>query len=114
VNLPPEPKTFADDDRRTEILDELEESKADVLVLLGDKPIHDFLVQFDPTWKRLADFGSKYGLLHPVSIRGRRYRVLPLAHPRQVGALGMHSVDWRKRHEVWKRDVAPTLLNALD
>lgn len=110
VDLPQVPRAFADDKRRAEVLHEIEEAKPEVIVLLGDQPIRHFLSHQDRRWRKLADFGNDYGRLHPVVIRDRRYQVLPLAHPRQVRALGIHSTDWRFRHELWKRDVAPGLL----
>jgi len=102
VMLPLVPKTFADDRRRAEVLAELEESKAEIVVLLGDQPIQHFLTHHEPSWRWLHDFEG-YGRLHPATIGGRRYQVLPLAHPRQVSGLGTHSGEWRKRHNAWKR-----------
>jgi hypothetical protein len=81
-----------------------------VIVLLGDQPIRHFLAYHDGAWRKLSDFGSAYGRLHRVVIRDRPYNVLPVAHPRQVAGLGRHSSEWRQRHEVWKREVAGTLL----
>lgn len=109
VDLPDVPKTFADDDRRTEVLAELDEAKPEVLLLLGDQPIRHFLAHYDSRWKKLADF-KPYGHLHPVTIGGRSLHVLPLAHPRQVSGLGTHSAAWRSKHDAWKTSVAPTLL----
>ena len=31
-------------------------------------------------------------------------QVLPLAHPRQIGALGSHSERWYHVHQEWERD----------
>ncbi|WP_437622978.1 uracil-DNA glycosylase family protein [Sorangium sp. So ce1151] len=110
VDLPQVPRIFADDRRRAEVLDEIEEAQPEVIILLGDQPIRHFLSYQERRWRKLADFGDDYGRLHPVVMRDRRYQVLPLAHPRQVRGLGTHSTDWRLRHEVWKREVAPGLL----
>lgn len=109
VDLPDVPKTFADDDRRADILAEIEEAKPEVILLLGDQPIRHFLAHHDARWKKLADFDG-YGRLHPVKVAGRSYHVLPLAHPRQVSGLGTHSGEWRRRHDAWKTKVAPKLL----
>jgi hypothetical protein len=109
VDLPDVPKTFADEDRRAEILSEIEEAKPEVIILLGDQPIRHFLVHHHAQWKKLADFPT-YGRLHPVTIGISNYLVLPLAHPRQVSGLGMHSGMWRRRHDAWKTEVAPKLL----
>lgn len=109
----PPPTEFAEDDRREEIRAELIESEAEVLVLLGDQPIRWFLRAFEPRWSRLSDFGvrpQEYGRLHDVDLDGHLVRVLPVAHPRQAGALGTHSGDWRAAHERWVSDVAPSLI----
>ncbi len=110
VNLPAVPNSFADEERRAQVLAEIEEAGPEVLLLLGDQPIRHFLAHHDRRWRKLADFGDNYGRLHPVTINGRRYEVLPLAHPRQVSGLGAHSGEWRRRHSVWMRETAPTLL----
>jgi hypothetical protein len=34
----------------------------------------------------------KYGEIK--KIHGKSYKILPLAHPRQIGALGGHSESW--------------------
>jgi hypothetical protein len=105
VDLPVVPEMFADDERRGEVLAELEEARAEIVVLLGDEPIRHFLSHHDARWRRLRDFDG-YGRLHPSVIGGKSYKVLPLAHPRQVGGLGKHSAAWRLRHESWKGTAA--------
>ena len=112
VDLPEVPKSLADDGRRAAILAEIEEAKPEVLVLLGDKPIQHFLHHYDGRWRRLSDVSGPYGRIHAMVIGGRRYQVLPLAHPRQTSALGKHSPEWLHRHENWKRDDAAALLGA--
>lgn len=109
VDLPPVPKVFADDKRRDEVLRELEGSRAELLVLLGDEPIRHWLSKFDDRRKTLAEFGDSdegYGRRHETTISGKKYEVLPLAHPRQVAALGSHSPKWRVRHEAWRHRCA--------
>jgi hypothetical protein len=101
VDLPDVPQNFADGIRRQEVLAELVESKASTIILLGDEPLRQWLGHFDPTSRRLSDFGE-YGRLHNVIIDGKPYRVLPLAHPRQIGGLGSHSPKWRCAHDAWK------------
>jgi len=104
VSLPPVPNPLCDDDRRREILAELQESQADVLVLLGDEPIRWFLRYYDHRWSCLSDFGTTpetYGVYHPVTIEGRTYQVLPLVHPRQASQLGTHSAQWHALHRAW-------------
>ncbi len=109
----PPPKRFADDARRAEVLAELIESKAEVVVLLGDQPLRWFLRAYVPQRSKLSDFGSgkaEYGSLHDVDLAGHRVRILPVAHPRQAGALGAHSGAWRSAHEHWVSEVAPDLI----
>ncbi len=100
----PVPLTLADEKRRKAICDELQESGASTLILLGDKPIQWFLAHFDPRWKRLADFmrdGQPYGKPCTTRINGKQLEVLPLAHPRQIVKLGQSSPVWYKRHQIW-------------
>jgi hypothetical protein len=100
VTSPPVPKSFADAKRRQEVLDELVESQAAIVVLLGDAPIQHWLSYFDPRWKKLADL-QEYGRLHEVELPGRKVRVLPLTHVRQIAALGAHSPKWFDQHREW-------------
>ena len=37
-----------------------------------------------------------------ATINGHIMEVLPLAHPRQIGALGAHSEMWNKLHLGWE------------
>jgi hypothetical protein len=86
--------------RRQEILDELRQSQAPLLILLGDQPIKWFLRHFDKRWERLSDFGP-YGEKHKVSLDGLEVEVLPLCHPRQAGRLGPSSKEWYDKHGEW-------------
>ena len=102
--VPPVPKLLADETRRKAILDEIIESEASVLILLGDDPIKCFLSYFDSRWKKLSDFGNdsqSYGLLHNTVINGKEIKVLPLAHLRQIARLGASSAHWYSLHETW-------------
>ncbi len=113
VTIPSVPTRLADDQRRAEIADELAESQAEIILLLGDQPIRWFLRWFDGSKKKLSDFGvsdGKYGILHEVKIDDSFYQVLPLAHPRQAAGLGAHSANWLSRHKNWIVTVAPTLI----
>jgi hypothetical protein len=104
VSLPPVPNPLCDEQRRQEILEELQASKAGLLVLLGDEPIRWFLSHYDRRWRRLGDFGrtpEAYGQKHSVEIAGRKYQVLPLVHPRQASKLGAHSKGWSELHRGW-------------
>jgi hypothetical protein len=94
------------------IIAEIEEAQPEILVLLGDKPIKDFLRAFDRRWKRLSNFGTKTedGRLHDVNLGSRRLKLLPLAHPRQASGLGTHSSAWRSLHAAWAATTAGGLL----
>ncbi|MBI2417410.1 MAG: hypothetical protein HYV28_05805 [Ignavibacteriales bacterium] len=93
--------------RRNEILEELEQSKAETLVLLGDLPILHFLWHYTKKHEKLSQFGDKcdsYGRGHELKINDRIYNVIPLCHPRQGGGLGSSSPKWRELHENWVRE----------
>ncbi len=109
-NLPP--ATIKDFDkselnsasRRQEILEELEASQADTLILLGDLPIYWFLHYHIPSYKKLSQFGTtekSYGQEHLITINKKPYKVIPLCHPRQAGKLGTSSSVWGMLHENW-------------
>jgi hypothetical protein len=107
--VPSEPTNWTDSDRRREIVQELIESKADTIILLGDQPIKWFLFHLSKKWERLSDFGTtdkEYGRCHPFNcdVIGRTIQVLPLAHPRQTGKLGNASKIWNNLHNHWKNN----------
>jgi hypothetical protein len=112
-SVPSVPEALADEARREEILDELKESRAKVLILLGDQPIRWFLRHFDDRWKRLSDFGL-YGRMHGVHVKGMKLNVLPLAHPRQIAKLGKSSTAWFRAHQKWMSDTASTVGSTID
>jgi uracil-DNA glycosylase len=89
--------------RHVEILEEIEESKADTIILLGDLPIKHWLTFFTD-YKKLSDFGetvNSYGKSHEIKISGKSYNILPLVHPRQAGSLGKASKKWTYLHAQW-------------
>ena len=105
VTIPKRPTTFCNEARSREILAELEQSRAELLVLLGDIPVAQFLnrvasVPFHSlqTYVDLCGYGTPV----PITLNGRTIRVLPLAHPRQIGALGAHSEKWNSMHRKWE------------
>ena len=91
--------------RREEILNELETSKAETLILLGDLPIKKFLKFYsDKPFSSLSAFSNEqkpYGTPHELKINGRHYNVIPLCHPRQAARLGRSSAEWGKAHDNW-------------
>jgi len=100
--IPKVPHKLSDDERRQAILEELEESGAEELILLGDKPIQWFLRYYDKRWMRLSDF-QHYGKRHTTEFSGKKYQVLPLAHPRQIAQLGRSTRKWFEVHQEWLR-----------
>lgn len=97
-------KELNSEKRAKEILFELEESKAERIILLGDLPIRYFLYFFDSRYKRLAQFGENqksYGEEHIFKINGKLYKVIPLCHPRQSNKLGVSNSNWTNLHLRW-------------
>jgi uracil-DNA glycosylase len=108
VTIPSRPATFCDQKRCKEILLELEQSKADLLVLLGDIPIKQFLNRVaNVEYTSLQDYVDKYkyGNCSETVVGNRKIKVLPLAHPRQIGGLGPHSKKWAQEHSVWDNNM---------
>ena len=110
---PEVPDCLADDTRRDEIRAELTASTATILITLGDKPLQFFAAPLFGTKRRLADYGDdveRYGHLHPVQLGDRQIKLLPLAHPRQIGRLGIHSEKWAALHETWMTTTKPRII----
>ncbi len=106
VTIPKRPSTFCDEKRAGEIVDELMQSQAELLVLLGDIPIEQFLRRVSVIqYSTLQEYVDRYGYGNPsdITIHEKHIRVLPLAHPRQIGALGAHSERWHKAHAEWEQ-----------
>ena len=106
VTIPSRPTAFCDQKRSEEILSELKESQAGLLVLLGDIPIKQFLgrvahINYSSLQEYVDLYG--YGNKSKVVINGQAINVLPLAHPRQIGALGSHSEKWNLAHIDWEK-----------
>ena len=106
VTIPQRPTTFCDKSRCAEIVSELEESKAELMILLGDIPILQFLNQVaDVGYRNLQEYVDLYGYgaRTQIAINGKIYQVLPLAHPRQIGKLGAHIEKWHQLHSEWEK-----------
>ena len=89
--------------RHLEILNELEKSGANTIILLGDLPIRWFLHFFDKRTK-LSEFGNTqetYGLRNDIVINNKTYSVIPLCHPRNAARLGAFSKTWAELHDGW-------------
>lgn len=109
VTVPRRPSVFCDEKRSAEITDELNESGAELLVLLGDIPIAQYLRRVaDVPYSTLGEYAELYGYGTPTEtvIGGREIKILPLAHPRQIGALGAHSEKWHAAHKEWERKIS--------
>ena len=109
VTIPERPTVFCDAQRCQEILSELKESQASLLVLLGDIPITQFLNSVaDVPYKSLQEYVELYGYGNATAatIDGHTINVLPLAHPRQIGALGAHSEKWNILHREWENKIS--------
>ena len=107
VTIPARPSTFCDKKRSEEITEELMQSEAELLVLLGDIPIEQYLKKVaDVPYSTLGEYVDLYGYGNPTEtiICGKNIKVLPLAHPRQIGALGAHSERWNLAHKEWEKE----------
>ena len=108
VTIPRRPNSFCNQARSTEITEELLQSQAELLVLLGDIPIAQYLKKVtDVPYSSLGEYVERYGYgtKTEITIQGRTIQVLPLAHPRQIGALGAHSEKWFLMHKNWELQV---------
>lgn len=105
VTIPNRPSSFCSKQRSEEITAELLRSGADLLVLLGDIPIAQYLNKVtDVPYTTLGEYVDLYGYGNATNtiIQGKVIKVLPLAHPRQIGALGAHSERWHLAHKNWE------------
>ncbi len=106
VTIPTRPSSFCNKARSVEITKELMDSEAELLVLLGDIPIAQYLKKVaDVAYSSLGEYVDMYGYgtKTEVVINGKNFKVLPLAHPRQIGALGTHSEKWFLAHKEWEK-----------
>ena len=109
VTIPLRPTLFCDEKRSQEITREFFESKADLLILLGDIPICQYLKRVaDIKFSSLDEYCDLYGYGNQseVVINEKVVKVLPLAHPRQIGALGLHSEKWFLKHKEWENNIS--------
>lgn len=115
VNWPAVPEKLIDDARSKQILAELSEASARVVVTLGDQPLRWFTRKFgsERLLRRYGKDPQNYGRLHDLEIEGRALRLLPLVHPRQAAGLGRHNPGWRKVHRDWMRNGAAKVAEML-
>lgn len=110
ASIPAVPKRFATEARVNEIVEEFLSSGAETLLTLGDVPLKEFVGVLGLCEKTsIAGFGiraGQYGQRHPFSLRGRRFELLPLIHPRQAARLGAHSPQLAAAHAKWMGEVS--------
>ena len=108
VTIPLRPSLFCDEKRCREITRELMESKAELLILVGDIPISQYLKRVSNiSFSNLDEYCNIYGYGNQteVVIGEKRIKILPFAHPRQIGALGLHSEKWFTKHKEWETQI---------
>ena len=106
VTIRKRPVVFCDDRRAREISEEIIESQAELLVLLGDIAIGQFLRKAAKVpYRTLQDYSEEYGYGNrsEVTIRGKQIEILPVAHPRQIGVYGAYNEKWHKAHMEWEK-----------
>ena len=89
--------------RHIEILEEIEESQCDTIILLGDLPVKYWLAYFSK-FRKLSDFGDNqndYGNPRNIKLNKKDYVIIPLVHPRQAVNLGKTSKKWNELHSKW-------------
>lgn len=108
VTIPLEDGSFCDKNRCAEVVDEILLSGANKLVLLGDIPIKQFLINVcDIKFRSLREYTERYGYAKPfgTAISGKPIEVIPMAHPRQIGGLGRSNAFWFNEHQKWASDI---------
>lgn len=112
VDWPSVKKHWEHDARCGEIVEEILESRAEVLLTLGDEPLKWFC-RAHGAKNSLRAYGTTselYGSLNELEIEGQQFKLLPLVHPRQAARLGRHSPEWARLHASWRESKAPDLL----
>ena len=108
VTIPKKTSIFCDENRIQEITDELMKSDAKLLITLGNIPIEQYLKEVsDFSFSDLSTYVDSrgYGTITETIINGKKIKILPLTHPRQIGGLGTHSQLWRSRHKEWENKI---------
>lgn len=98
--------------RIDEIVEEIKESKAEILITLGDLPLHHFVKQFHKNMGSLSAF-EKYGKLHEIKIGDKDMLLLPVVHPRQAGRKGKYTKRWYGFHDYWLENKAENILKDI-
>lgn len=97
-----ESRNFISKKRLLEIIEELFQSRAEVIITLGQQPIKWFLQEFDKSIGNLLNV-KEYGLITEVQIESVKFKLIPLFHPRQLlkeknidTRVGLLHYDWIK------------------
>ena len=110
ATVPPMPSRYASDERVEEIAAEFIASGATTLLTLGDAPLKEFVARLGLHRNTsLAAFGKTpgdYGKRHSVTLRGKRFELLPLVHLREAAQLGDYSRAWAQCHFAWVGQVS--------
>ena len=112
VNWPSVPAEWTNDERVEAITDELHESRAEIIITLGDLPLKWFAARMGSK-RRLLSYGTDsqtYGRFHSIGLAERTITLLPLVHPRHAARMPPPAPSWADRHEIWMRNTAPGLL----
>lgn len=113
VTVPPVPTgdKLCNDERIKEITAEIHKSEAEVLILLGDAPIEQYLAKVAKVdFKRLNQYAEKhgYGKIVPIEIEGKLLKLLPMTHPYNIIPVPPYSRKWFEAHKAWLSN--PTVL----
>lgn len=88
--------------RLTEIIEEIFQSRAEVIISLGQQPLKWFFKEFDNDLGNLLSV-QDYGLTTEVKIESVNFKLIPLFHPRQLlkeknidTRVGLLHYDWIK------------------
>jgi hypothetical protein len=93
---------FISKNRFQEIVQEILQSKAEVLISLGQQPLKWFLQEYDQSVGNLLNV-KDYGSMHDIRIGSAKIKLIPLYHPRQLlkeknrdTKIGLFHYDWLK------------------
>jgi hypothetical protein len=106
ASIPLAPETITiEKERPGEILKELIDSQAHIIIVLGQDPIKLFFhQQAFCKESKLSQFGedkTNYGKGHSIQINNENYTVYFLAHPHHLEGVKPYSPKWKKLHEDW-------------
>ena len=88
--------------RLREIIEEIFQSRAEVIISLGQQPLKWFFKEFDNNLRNLLSV-QDYGMTTEVKIESVNFKLIPLFHPRQLlkeknrdTRVGLLHYDWLK------------------